>query len=170
MKWIGAVFILFATSWFGFYFAKQLTDRTKQIRAWKLTLQSLEAEIMYSQLPLQDACRRIADQMNGRLREFLLHFSDVLANGAESTKSAWMECLELYKKNVSLKQKDIEILMQFGETLGMHDKHSQQKQIVLALRHLEREEQEALENHQKYDRMAKTLGVLAGILLIILLI
>ena len=34
-------------------------------------------------------------------------------------------------------------MKQFGETLGRHDRVSQQKQIMLTLTHLEREENEA---------------------------
>lgn len=60
-------------------------------------------------------------------------------------------------------------MKQFGETLGRHDRISQQKQILLTLAHLEREEVDAHEKQAKYERMAKSLGFLSGLLLIILL-
>ena len=54
--------------------------------------------------------------------------------------------------------------------LGKSDKYHQQKQILLTLAHLEREESEAIDLQGKYEKMMKSLGFLSGLLLIILLI
>ena len=170
MKWVGALFILFSTTWLGFYFAGRLSERTKELRAWKLALQSLEAEVMYSQLPLQEACKRIAHQLKGPINSFLKDFSNQLETSAFSAKEAWENSLTKYAKTVSIKESDLQVLLQFGETIGMHDKYSQQKQIVLAMKHLEREEQEALDSQSSYERMSKMLGILSGILIVILLL
>lgn len=170
MKWIGALLIIFSTTWLGFYFAGRLSERTKELRAWKLALQSLEAEVMYSQLPLQEASRRIANQLNGQIQIFLLSFANQLETSALSAKEAWKNSLQEYANKVSIKDSDIQVLLQFGETIGMHDKFSQQKQIILALKHLEREEQEAIDSQASYERMSKMLGILSGILIVILLI
>lgn len=170
MKWIGALLIIFSTTWLGFYFAGRLSERTKELRSWKLALQSLEAEVMYSQLPLQEASRRIANQLNGQIQIFLLSFANQLETSALSAKEAWKNSLQEYANKVSIKDSDIQVLLQFGETIGMHDKFSQQKQIILALKHLEREEQEAIDSQASYERMSKMLGILSGILIVILLI
>jgi len=69
----------------------------------------------------------------------------------------------------ALKQGEFEIMKQFGETLGRHDRLSQQKHIMLTLTHLEREESEAIQSQMKYEKMVKSLGFLSGLLLIILL-
>ena len=60
-------------------------------------------------------------------------------------------------------------MKQFGETLGRHDRISQQKQIMLTLTHLEREEADAIQAQATYEKMVKSLGFLSGLLLIILL-
>ncbi len=59
---------------------------------------------------------------------------------------------------------------QFGETLGQHDRESQQKHIRLCITHLEREEEEAKALQPQYEKMIKSLGVLAGLLIVILLL
>ena len=61
-------------------------------------------------------------------------------------------------------------MKQFGETLGRHDRVSQQKQIMLTLTHLEREENEARDRQIRYEKMVKNIGFLTGLLLIILLL
>jgi stage III sporulation protein AB len=53
----------------------------------------------------------------------------------------------------AFKTTELEILKQFGETLGKHDLVQQQKQIRLALTHLEREEEdEAREKQASYGK------------------
>ena len=84
-------------------------------------------------------------------------------------KEAWDESLKEIWESLALKQGEYEILSQFGEMLGKSDKYHQQKQIMLTLAHLEREESEAIDLQGKYEKMMKSLGFLSGLLLIILL-
>ena len=70
----------------------------------------------------------------------------------------------------SLKTNEIEIMRQFGNSLGQHDIIQQQKQIRLALTHLNREMEEARDEHYKYSKLARSLGVLLGVFLAILLV
>ncbi|MFP3339250.1 hypothetical protein R0J91_14835, partial [Micrococcus sp. SIMBA_131] len=83
---------------------------------------------------------------------------------------AWMESMDEVWKYTAFKQEEKEVMKQLGATIGQHDREHEQKQIRLALIHLEREESEARDNQMKYERMFKSLGVLGGILLVILLI
>jgi stage III sporulation protein AB len=60
-------------------------------------------------------------------------------------------------------------MSQFGATLGQHDREHQQKQIRLTLNHLEREEGDAIESQNRYEKMLKSLGFLTGLLIVILM-
>ena len=60
---IGAIFIIFSTTWAGFELSKRLSERTRQLRMFRTALQSLEAEIMYGHTPLHEAARRLSTQM-----------------------------------------------------------------------------------------------------------
>ncbi|MER2255764.1 MAG: stage III sporulation protein SpoAB, partial [Priestia megaterium] len=96
-------------------------------------------------------------------------FSMKLKEGTESVKEAWEKTLDQFWKQTALKTGELEILKQFGETLGQHDRYSQQKHILLTLNHLEREEQDAVDKQNRYEKMVKSLGFLSGLLLVILL-
>ncbi len=50
---------------------------------------------------------------------------------------------------------EYEVLKQFGETLGIHDRISQQKHIKLALTHLEASEADAEQAQAKNEKMIK---------------
>ncbi|MCA1030696.1 stage III sporulation protein SpoAB [Bacillus timonensis] len=169
MKILGAVFILFASTWTGFEAAKQLSERPRQLRLLRTALQSLEAEIMYGHLPLHDATLHLSKQIPKPLNWFFESFSKRLQLGHHNVKEAWEESLKEVWKFTALKQGEMEVLKQFGETLGQHDRTSQQKHILLALTHLEREELEARDRQSRYEKMVKSLGLLSGLLLIILL-
>lgn len=169
MKLIGAMFILVATTWAGFEASRHLNERPRQLRLLKSALQSLEAEIMFGHMPLHEAARRLATQMSKPLSWFFESFAAKLTSTETTVKKAWEESLNEVWKLTAFKQGEYEIMKQFGETLGRHDRYSQQKQIMLALSHLEREEADAHERQAKYEKMVKSLGFLSGLLLVILL-
>jgi len=170
MKLIGAVFIIVATTWTGFEASRHLSERPRQLRMLKSALQSLDAEIMYGHTPLHEAARRLTTQIAKPLSWFFESFASRLTSAETTVKIAWEESLNEIWKLTALKQGEYEIMKQFGETLGRHDRVSQQKQILLALAHLEREEHDAYERQAKYEKMVKSLGFLSGLLLIILLL
>ena len=169
MQLLGAVLILVATSWAGFEAARHLMERPKQLRQLKVALQSLEAEIMYGHTPLADAAKHIAKQLDKPLTWFFTTFANKLEKGDVSVKQAWSDGLEEVWKSTAFKSSEIEILKQFGETLGQHDLATQQKHIILAMTHLEREELDARDKQARYEKMLKSLGILSGLLLVILL-
>lgn len=170
IKLIGAVFIIIATTWTGFEASSHLSERPRQLRMLKSALQSLEAEIMFGHTPLHEASKRLSTQMAKPLSWFFESFADKLVRSNTTVKLAWEESLKETWKMTAFKQGEYEIMKQFGETLGQHDRISQQKQIMLALSHLEREEQDAYDRQAKYEKMVKSLGFLSGLLLIILLL
>ena len=170
IKIVGAILILFATTWTGFEVAKQLTERPRQLRALKTALQSLEAEIMYGHTPLHEAARRLSQQLPSPINGFFNKFGNKLTESETTVRDAWEESLKEIWGKTALKKGEFEIMKQFGETLGRHDRVSQQKQIMLTLTHLEREENEARDRQNKYEKMVKNIGFLTGLLLIILLL
>ncbi|WP_416827182.1 stage III sporulation protein SpoIIIAB [Ectobacillus polymachus] len=169
IKIIGAILIVAATTWIGFQMAKQVRERPRQIRLIKTALQSLEAEIMYGHTPLHEASLRLSKQMPPPLSRLFESFHSRL-QADKTVRVAWNESLENVWARMALKQVEYEILQQFGETLGQHDRESQQKHIRLCISHLEREEIEAKDVQLRYEKMMKSLGVLTGLLIVILLL
>ncbi|WP_261129402.1 stage III sporulation protein SpoIIIAB [Bacillus sp. Marseille-Q3570] len=170
MNVIGAVCIILATTWAGFEWAKRLQERPKQLRQLKVALQSLEAEIVYGLTPLYEASINLSKQMKAPLSLFFDELAERLYTGRCTVQEAWEESLEIIKKHTAFQTGEIEVLKQFGSTLGRHDRDHQQKQIRLTIVHLEREEKEAEELQRRYENMVKSLGVLIGLLIVILLI
>ncbi|OEH94482.1 stage III sporulation protein SpoIIIAB [Bacillus solimangrovi] len=170
IKIIGALTILLCSTWVGFETARRLSERPRQLRQLKAALQALEAEIMFGHLPVAEACIRIANQTPKPFKWFFDRFAKRLQEEeTASLQEVWIYSLKEVWRMTALTDSEFEILRQFGETLGKHDKLSQKKHIQLALVHLEREEEEARVRQQKYEKMVKSLCFLMGLLLVILL-
>ncbi|WP_085991931.1 stage III sporulation protein SpoIIIAB [Oceanobacillus senegalensis] len=170
MKWIGALILIGATTWLGIEWSNRLANRPKQIRQLKNALQILEAEIVYSQLPLRDAFFSIAKQIPQPTKSFFEQMGESLQDKDNDLYHNWKKNINSFVQDSSLGVNEKEILNQFGRTLGQHDFYQQQKHIQLALSHLQRELEDAREEQYKYSKMAKSLGVLAGIFIVLLLI
>src|SRR5699024_11574734 len=76
MKWLGAILFLGVSSWVGFEWSRKFSKRPQHIRQLKNALQILEAEILYSQLPLRDAFLTISKQIPHPTRSFFSVLSE----------------------------------------------------------------------------------------------
>ncbi|WP_240378058.1 stage III sporulation protein SpoIIIAB [Bacillus piscicola] len=170
MSWLGAILIVTACTWTGFEIAKKLTARPRQLRQLKVALQSFEAEIMYGMNPLPVVSEKISEQLPVPVSYLFMYFADYLKKGERDAEQAWLKSLDATWPYTALGPQEREVLRQFGTTLGKHEKMQQQKHIRLAMIHLEKEENEAKDKQARYEKMAKTLGFLTGLLLIILFI
>lgn len=170
IKLLGAVLIIFSTTWVGWDLSKRLIARPKQIRDIRAALQILEAEIMYGHMPLREAVLKLAKQIPEPISKGFELFAEYLNEENQTVTNAWRKSVEELRNWTELEDNEVEILIQFGETLGKHDRDTQQKQIQLTLKHLEREELIALDKQSKYDKMVKSLGFFSGLLITILLL
>ncbi len=169
MKWIGALLLICTTTWIGFDMSNRLGERTKQIRQFILSLQMLEAEIVYSQLTLQDIFRTVCNKTNYPINQFYGQMTDKLSDVVTDFLEVWDEALHKLIKISALKKNEQEIIKQFGRSLGQHSSIQQQKHITLAIHHLEQELDEAIEQRGKYEKMMRSLGILIGIFIVLIL-
>lgn len=171
MKWIGALLFVATTTWIGFEWSHHLNQRPSHIRQLKNALQILEAEILYSQLPLHDAFHTISQQIPFPTKHLFQALSKEMNDTHQiNLGELWNEEIDNYMNISAIGTNEREILKQFGQTLGQHDFVQQQKYIQLAINHLNRELEEARDNKQRYGKMAKSIGLLSGLFIILLFI
>lgn len=168
--WVGALLLVGTTTWMGFEWSNRLEKRPRHIRQLKNALQILEAEMIYSQSPLKDAFTVISKQVPEPTRTFFAGLDDFLNDNNKDLFIVWNNAVNKLMEVSSLDRNEKEILLQFGRTLGQHDFVQQQKHIQLAVGHLDRELEEARDNYLKYSKMAKSLGFLCGVFIVLLLI
>lgn len=170
MKLIGCLCIMLACTGAGLTIAQGFVNRTREIRQLQNILSYIETEIMYGQTPLNQIVENIARRESGIIADVFQKISLEVNQGERDFAECWQQSF-LHLQNISsLKEPEIEIMLQIGKILGKSDRINQQKNLRVALTHLQTEEQNALEQQKRYERLSRTLGVLVGILLVILLI
>ncbi|GIP32262.1 stage III sporulation protein SpoIIIAB [Paenibacillus sp. J2TS4] len=170
LKLLGALLILFAATMFGFYQSLQLSRRPKQIRELIQLLQRLETEIVYGSTPLSDAllssCKPLSEPVAAMFRQAADHLNRPTG---KTTEESWRKAIDGGWKDTAMKAAERDILHQLGCSLGITDKEDQLKHLRLAVNHLLAEEDNAAEDQKKYATMWKSLGALAGALIVILM-
>ncbi|MEQ7049254.1 stage III sporulation protein SpoIIIAB [Paenibacillaceae sp. P-4] len=171
-KLLGAAILVAATAGIGWVQAAAYAARPKQLRLLHHALARLETAIIYGHTPLSAAFHDIAQQMPPVLRDIFLSASQAMEHSAAQSftaREAWEQAWERYGSNTSLTKEDLRIIKELGFTLGISDREDQSKHIKLAIKQLEQEEWSARENHSRYGKMTRSLGVLAGLLVVILM-
>jgi stage III sporulation protein AB len=170
IKLVGALLILAAGTLLGFHQASLLANRPRQIRQASNALGRLETEISYGLTPLPDALASIGRQSAEPLASF---FQDAAARmsvpGGDSARESWQQALESVWPKTVMKPATREILSELGRTLGVSSRDEQIKHIRLAVNQLHADEQSAREDQARYETMWRSLGFLAGALVVILI-
>jgi len=170
LKMFGAVLIVLAGTLAGLQRARQYADRPRQIRSLIAALQRLETEIKYGFTPLPDALRKIGAQARGPVQQMFVTAADEMSPpNNRSAKEAIEQAMEIHGSNTALKAPEKEIIRQLSCTLGTSDRSNQTTHITLALQQLNQEELAARDDQGKYEKMSKSLGLLLGVLIVILI-
>ncbi|OBZ18948.1 stage III sporulation protein AB [Bacillus sp. FJAT-27264] len=170
LKLFGAVLVVLAGTLAGFQRARQYADRPRNIRGLIAALQRLETEIMYGFTPLPEALRRIGQQCKEPLRALFVQAAEEMSPPHDrSAEEAFGRAMEVHWKATAMKAGEKEIMRQLSCTLGTSDRSNQSNHIALALQQLKQEETAAREDQGKYETMSKSLGLLLGALIVILI-
>jgi stage III sporulation protein AB len=170
LKFIGAVCIIIAASLYGFLQALHYARRPKQIRGLIGALQRMETEMTYALTPLPELLASLAKQTVEPLADLYRKTSEQLTSSSGmSTREIWQHEVQETWKKTSMKLPEQEVMLQLGHVLGMSDRSDQVKHLRLAVSQLQVEEVDAREEQRKYEKMWKSLGVLIGGLIVILM-
>ncbi|KUO50564.1 MAG: hypothetical protein APF76_07910 [Desulfitibacter sp. BRH_c19] len=171
IKFVGSILIIATCSYLGFYFGKQYNARLEQIRKLRSSLKMLETEISYSINPLPEALFKVGSRIKGPVQTLYEHTSDLLIkNMGLPMDEIWRTGLNRLAEESSLKKEELDVLDDFGIGLGGSDREEQLKNLLMVQEQLKVIESNAENERNKYERMYKTLGVLAGIALVLILI
>lgn len=170
LNMVGALIVLISGALIGFYQAAQYANRPKQIRQLIQALQRLETEINYGFTPLPEALKRISHSIPEPVSTIYAQAAEQLTiNNGRSTKESWQQVIADNWKRSAMKASEMDIMLQVGSTLGISDRQDQIKHIHLAIYQLQGEEDTAKEEQRRYEKMWKSLGVLGGALVVILM-
>lgn len=169
MKLLGAILLIGISTYLGFEFSSRLNKRPKIIRQLKSSLLILEAEILYSQTKLEDSFQVISKQIEEPTKALYRKLYKKMRGYQGDFSVLWNSLVSQLIRSTSLTKIEKEILINFGKTLGKYDISQQEKYIKVTINHLDRALEEAESRRKDLGNMSKTLGILFGIFLVILL-
>ena len=171
LKLIGGILIIAASGILGIAAANRYSQRPKDIRKFRGTLQMLETEIIFGGTPLPHAFYHIASKSEGWFKDFYSSVAEELqAAAVGSLDLPWVRAVEALGKETSLTVADRELIADFGKVLGSSDREDQKKHFELIYIQLRQHEEQAEEDRHKNEKMYRSLGFLSGIVIFILLV
>ena len=171
LKIIGSAVVVATTSILGYALSINYKRRPAELRELQGLLQMLENEIGYLSNLLVDAFEKISRSSRSKTVIFFNAAAENLKSCSSiGASNAWEKAVRDNIETTSLNKEDEEILVSFGKMLGISDVEGQIKNIRLLQSQLKLQEQKAEESRQKNERMYKSLGVLGGIAIVIMLI
>lgn len=170
IKLFGAMMIFTACAMLGLYQAAAFENRVKQLRQLIQAFQRLETEIDYGFTPLPAALEKISSTIQEPVAAiFRLSAAELRQNNGSTTIQSWKDAVNTSWHKTSMKAAEKDVVLQFGSTLGISDRKDQMKHIHLAKNQLQAEEMIAKEEQLRYAKMWKSLGVLGGVFIVIMM-
>lgn len=169
-KVIGSIAVLTACGGFGFYYAKEMTRRLRQLRELSEAILLLKGDIRYLRSSLPEAFAAAA-MRKGDFAEFFRSVARQLggfctASVEEAFFIASRDCL----KDTAFTKQDIAMLAKLGGMLGKMDADMQLNALEWYSEQLEGLIDTLDRENKKRTLLSKSLGILAGIFLLVILL
>lgn len=171
IKFVGCIIVVLACSGLGYMLGLRYKMRVMELRSIRMSLQMLETEIVYANTPLPEAFKIVYSKTNAPVNVIFKYMGCSLSKKKHNTVGeAFIAALQDAKESLNINKEDADILISFGNSLGLSDIDGQVKNFNMAIKQLESQEQKAEESRHKNERMFKNLGVLAGLAIAIILL
>ncbi len=170
IKTIGLMAVLFSSYVMGLYLSKLCSFRIQDLEQMKKAASIFQAELLYSASPLWEVFEQISMRTVGPVSNMFKKASvDFERRNGVSAEEIWTNSVEAEKEGAYFTPEDIENLFSFGRTLGFADKAQQAGNASLLISYIESAQEEAREKRKKDEKLYKTLGILGGVMVCVIL-
>lgn len=171
LKFIGCILIIFSTTAFGFNFGEKLKKRTRELVEIQGCICEIKTRIIYTNEPLPSAAAAAAGKTEPPVSTLFMEVSNMLAkNSVDSVYQAFEKVFSSKKEIFSLKDEDIDIIMDFSKSLGESDVEGQKAIFSLTSENLKKQIEKSDRVSKKNVKMYRYLGFSLGAVVVVLLI
>jgi len=166
IKYIILLIIFLTSISIGFLLSNKYKQRVIELREIKNFLGILKTKIRFTYEPLPEIFSDILDNFEGNILEFIKITKtkmNIMPAGI-----AWQEAIQ--EANFNLNEEDRNLLKKMGNLLGKTDIEGQLSEIEVTENFINKQIDKAEEEKGKNEKMYKTLGIVAGIGMVIILI
>lgn len=158
--------IIGASSAIGILFSKKYANREQEIKEMKTGLNMFATKIKFTYETIPNLFMEIATKIQGNV-------GNIFATSAERMKeepagNAWENALQEVIHNFN--KEDIAVLKNLSKLLGQTDLEGQLSEIEVVNNFLTTQLENAKEERKKNEKMYRTLGIIGGLTIAIILI
>lgn len=158
--------ILITSTIIGITFSKKYAYRVKELQEMKNALNIFMTKIKFTYEPISSTFMYISEKVEGNVCKIFKNAVEEMES--KSAGDAWNSSLDTTVTN--MKEDDIGIIKNLGRLLGKTDIEGQLNEIKLVNNFLDTQIRTAEDEKNKNEKMYRTLGIVAGITITILLI
>lgn len=171
IKMLGAILVLISTYAIGSLLALQIKEREKWLRDIKMSVFLLMGELEYNQMPLAEALELTGRRHGGRLETFFKTAAEELRKKEGiSVKEIWQQKSKEALKDSPLLKEQREEFSELGLYFTEADREARKKSVEFYLSRLEEDLKGLRENGADKAYLCRTLGMLGGIFILILVL
>lgn len=166
IKIIIYTFIFLLCSLIGILISRKYINRVNELKEFKNALNIFKTKIRYTYEPIPEIFAEISENVNPNIANVFKQASakmDVLTAG-----DAWSLALKLDDLNIN--EEDRIALKNLSKLLGKTDLQGQLNQIEMTSDFLDKQIQKAEKEKDKNEKMYRTLGMILGLTIVIILI
>lgn len=170
LKIIGCGLILMCSSLIGYLYSENLKKRVLQLREIEQAFFQLRSEMVYTHTSLPEIFYNIGTKCSSPIGDIFKEISSLLyENEVDSVNEGFKRVLKEHKEELSLKQSDIDIILNLSKSLGESDIEGQKNILVVTLENLKKQINNAEIAMSKDIKMYRYLGFSFGAILIIMI-
>src|SRR5699024_87829 len=169
MTYIGACFVILASTFIGFEKSNLYIKRTKNIKQMIDCLHIMEAEIVYNKQNLQQTFQMISSKTIFPMNIFFMNLAKGLDSTVTDMHSLWQTESKNLQRLSKFQKEEIDVCNQFCFTIGDYTSESQRQLFNLATQYVQQVLIGATEERETYSKLYKTAGLFLGLFVIILL-
>ncbi|MBR6033937.1 MAG: stage III sporulation protein AB [Clostridia bacterium] len=157
--------ILACTTGIGFLVSQKYTKRESELKDFKSAFNLIKTKIRYTYEPLQEIFDDIAKNYNSSIAYVFKQASNNMQT--QNATDGWNKAVN--EAVISITKEDKRVVCSFGKLLGQTDSQGQINEIDLSLSLLDEQIEKAKIDKQKNVKLYKSLGVITGIAIVIVL-
>lgn len=165
-KIILLISIVVASTILGILFSKKYFNREKELKEMKSALNIFATKIKFTYEPIPNVFLEIANKIEGNVGQIFARASERMKE--ENAGDAWANAFFDIPNNLS--KDDITILSNLGRMLGQTDVEGQISEIEVVVQFLDTQLESAKQEKIKNEKMYRTLGIVGGLTIAIILI
>ena len=166
VKYILLISIFSLSTAIGMLVSKMYENRVLELKEFKNVLNIIKTKIKFTYEPLAEIFKQISKDNSTKVEKIFNNIAKKME--FIQVKSAWENSIQ--EADISINQEDKDILKKLGKLLGQTDVEGQVSEIEVTETFLDMQIEKAEEERKKNQKLYKTLGIIAGLVFVIILI